>query len=58
MSDKPSCHEHEHDDGCLCHNPVGEHEATRDHELPAARGGIEGDRKPRRATPAKREEAA
>lgn len=38
----------EHLDGCLCHAPVADHEATADHELPAAHGGVQGDRKPRR----------
>ena len=48
MTKKPSCDEPEHDDGCLCHAPVAEHEATGDHELPEATGGVQGDPKPRK----------
>jgi hypothetical protein len=44
----PEHDEHEHVDGCLCGHPQEEHEATPDHELPAAQGGVQGDRKPRR----------
>lgn len=35
-------------DGCLCHAPVADHEATADHDLPAAKGGVVGDRAPRK----------
>lgn len=44
MSDHPD----EHVDGCLCDCDHAEHEATEDHNLPAAVGGVQGDRKPRR----------
>lgn len=47
-SKTPSCDEHEHPDGCLCQSPVAEHEATGDHDLPAATGGVQGDPKPRK----------
>jgi hypothetical protein len=48
MTKTSSCDEREHPDGCLCHAPVADHEATADHELPAATGGVQGDRKPRK----------
>jgi hypothetical protein len=35
-------------DGCLCGLDHSAHEATPDHELPAAQGGVQGDQKPRR----------
>lgn len=54
MTKTPSCDEPEHDDGCLCHAPVAEHEATADHELPAARGGVEGDHRKARKPKADR----
>lgn len=38
----------EHHDGCLCGQPLAEHEATADEDLPAATGGVEPARKPRR----------
>jgi hypothetical protein len=47
----PDHDEHEDIDGCLCGAPHAEHEATPDHELPEARGGVEGDRKPRLRKP-------
>ena len=41
--------EDEHEEGCLCgQHPLAKHEVTEDHDLPAARGGVQGDRKPRR----------
>lgn len=40
--------DHDAHDGCLCGCDHAEHEATPDHELPAAQGGVQGDRKPRR----------
>lgn len=44
----PEHDEHELVDGCLCGcEPLGDHEATDDHELPAVIGGVQGDRKPR-----------
>jgi hypothetical protein len=45
----PDHDEHDHDavDGCLCGHPRAEHEATEDHDLPAAVGGVQGDRAPR-----------
>jgi hypothetical protein len=49
----PEHDEHEHVDGCLCGADHAEHEVTPDHELPAARGGVEGDRKPRKRRPTK-----
>lgn len=42
---------HEHADGCLCDCDHGTHEATEDHDLPEAIGGVEGDKKPRRRRP-------
>ena len=53
---RPSCDEHENEDGCLCHAPVGEHEATHDRDLPEAVGGVEGDvaSKPKRRSKAER----
>lgn len=43
--------DHDHADGCLCGQDHAEHEATLDHDLPAADGGVEERRKPRaRAT--------
>jgi hypothetical protein len=47
----PEHDEHEHADGCLCGQDHTEHEATADHDLPEARGGVEGDKKPRRRKP-------
>lgn len=47
----PEHDEHEHIDGCLCGQDHAEHEATPDHDLPEAQGGVEGDRKPRRKKP-------
>jgi len=44
----PEHDEHEHVDGCLCGHPQEEHEATPDHELPPAQGGVQGDRMPRK----------
>jgi hypothetical protein len=41
-------HDHDGPDGCLCGHPQEEHEATPDHELPAAKGGVQGDRGPRK----------
>jgi hypothetical protein len=49
----PEHDEHEHIDGCLCGHPHEEHEATPDHELPAAKGGVQGDTRPRRRKPTK-----
>jgi hypothetical protein len=44
----PTCEdadEGEHADGCLCGaDPVSQHELTQDHQLPAATGGVVGDR--------------
>lgn len=40
--------DHDAHDGCLCGCDHAEHEATPDHELPAAQGGVQGDKKPRR----------
>jgi hypothetical protein len=38
----------EHEEGCLCGcEPLGDHEITPDHDLPATHGGVQGDRKPR-----------
>ncbi|MEE8629073.1 hypothetical protein [Methylobacterium ajmalii] len=43
--------DHDHVDGCLCGHDHAEHEATLDHDLPAAGGGVEEQRKRRsRAT--------
>ncbi|MGX7708978.1 hypothetical protein [Methylobacterium sp. Gmos1] len=43
--------DHDHADGCLCGLDHGEHDATLDHDLPAAEGGVEAPRKRRqRAT--------
>ena len=43
--------DHDHADGCLCGHGRAEHEATLDHDLPAAEGGVEERRKRRpRAT--------
>jgi hypothetical protein len=58
MSNTPSCDEHEHPDGCLCHAPVAEHEATGDEHLPEAVGGVQGDPKPRRPRKPAAEEPA
>jgi hypothetical protein len=47
----PACDEDdEHADGCLCGTggAVQDHEATGDEHLPAATGGVQGDRAPRR----------
>lgn len=46
----PTCDDDdEHADGCMCGaQPVTDHEATHDNELPAATGGVQGDRVPRR----------
>lgn len=40
-------HDHEHEDGCLCDTDHAEHVLTKDVELPAAQGGVQGDRKPK-----------
>ena len=40
-------HDHEHGE-CLCGgDPLADHEVTNDCDLPAALGGVQGDRKPR-----------
>lgn len=44
----PDEHDHDAHDGCLCDHPHAEHEATPDHELPAAKGGVQGDKRPRK----------
>lgn len=44
--------EHDKADGCRCGcEPLADHEATEDHDLPEALGGVEGDKKPRRRRP-------
>ncbi len=40
--------DHDHVDGCLCGHDQAEHESTSDHDLPAAEGGVETPRTPRR----------
>ncbi|KMO33309.1 hypothetical protein VQ02_21175 [Methylobacterium variabile] len=40
--------DHDHADGCLCGHDHADGEATHDHDLPAAEGGVEAARKPRR----------
>lgn len=46
--------DHDAHDGCLCGCDHAEHEVTPDHELPAAQGGVQGDKKPRRRPKADR----
>jgi hypothetical protein len=50
MADRhaPARDDHDHADGCLCGHDHGEQDATQDQDLPAATGGVEGERKPRR----------
>jgi hypothetical protein len=40
--------DHDQHDGCLCGLDHSQHEATADHDLPPAKGGVQGDKKPRR----------
>lgn len=47
MTNSPE-RDHDQIDGCLCGLDHAEHEVTEDHDLPAAVGGVQGDRKPRK----------
>jgi hypothetical protein len=44
----PDEHDHDAVDGCLCGHDHAEHEPTPDHDLPAAKGGVQGDKAPRK----------
>jgi hypothetical protein len=48
--------DHDARDGCLCGADHAEHEVTPDHELPAATGGVQGDKKPRLRKPARKDD--
>lgn len=47
MSTKPADDDHDECDGCICDTDPSEYQQTEDHDLPPAKGGVVGDRKPR-----------